>query len=113
MDIDDGTLCAAVARIQLGLFDADLGHGVFKQRVARKGEGKSGGFRTIVVLKVFQAAFFIHGFRKSDAANVSLGELVQLKKLSAVLLTLSAEDLALELSHGYLIEVNCDGEAVP
>jgi hypothetical protein len=31
-----------------GLFDADLGGGLFKKRIARQGQGKSGGFRTLV-----------------------------------------------------------------
>ena len=38
--------------------DADLGGGVFKQRVARKGEGKSGGLRTII-FKAGGHTFFV------------------------------------------------------
>lgn len=34
-----------------GLIDADLGSGVIKQRLARKGQGKSGGFRSIVLFR--------------------------------------------------------------
>jgi hypothetical protein len=32
--------------------DADLGGGVLKQRIAREGGGKSGGFRAIILFKV-------------------------------------------------------------
>lgn len=43
--IRDRALCEAVERIAEGLIDADLGGGVIKQRIARKGGGRSGGFR--------------------------------------------------------------------
>jgi len=42
--ITDAGLCAAIADASRGLIDADLGGGVVKQRVARQGGGKSGGF---------------------------------------------------------------------
>ena len=44
--IADASLRKAVADAEKGLIDADLGGGVIKQRVARDGAGKSGGFRT-------------------------------------------------------------------
>jgi hypothetical protein len=43
----DQELCEAVRRAERGLIDADLGGGVIKQRLAREGQGKSGGFRII------------------------------------------------------------------
>jgi len=42
------TLCAAVREMAAGLYYADLGGGLLKKRVARPGQGKSGGFRTLV-----------------------------------------------------------------
>ena len=41
--ISDGALCEAVSRVEKGLVDADLGGGVIKQRIARQGQGRSGG----------------------------------------------------------------------
>jgi hypothetical protein len=41
-------LCAAVREMADGLYDADLGGCLFKKRIARPGQGKSGGFRTLV-----------------------------------------------------------------
>ena len=49
--LEDAALCEAVRRARDGLIDADLGGGVIKQRIARKGGGRSGGFRTIVVFR--------------------------------------------------------------
>ena len=46
--ITDASLRQAIARAERGLIDADLGGGLIKQRVARKGQGRSGGYRVIV-----------------------------------------------------------------
>ena len=48
--ISDDMLCSAIDRATRGLIDADLGGGLIKQRVARKGQGMSGGFRTIIAI---------------------------------------------------------------
>jgi len=39
----DDRLCEAVERAESGLIDANLGGGLIKQRVARLGQGRSGG----------------------------------------------------------------------
>jgi len=41
--IDEERLSEAVDRAERGLVDADLGGGLIKQRVARKGQGRRGG----------------------------------------------------------------------
>lgn len=58
--ITDAVLCGAVDAASRGLIDADLGGGVIKQRIARHGEGKSGGFRTIILLRICERALFVH-----------------------------------------------------
>ena len=68
-------LLKAAADVAHGNADANLGGGVFKQRVARKGEGKSAGFRTILFCKAGRHIFFLYGFAKSERANVSPKEL--------------------------------------
>jgi hypothetical protein len=47
-----------------------LGGGVIKQRVARNGGGKSGGFRTLILFRIGSLAFFVHGFAKNEQANM-------------------------------------------
>ena len=87
------SLLRAAQAVAAGRHDADLGGGVFKQRVARDGGGKSGGFRTIILFRVGSHSFFAHGFGKNDKANVSDRELKVLKQLADVLLSLSEEQL--------------------
>ena len=106
----DAKLLQAAQDVAAGHYDADLGGGVFKQRVAREGGGKSGGFRTIILFRVGSHSFFAHGFAKSDKANVSAKELKALKRLADVLLGFSEEQLEAAQSAGELIEVQNDGD---
>jgi len=55
--IVDAELRDAISRADKGLIDADLGGGVIKQRLARRGQGRSGGFRSIVVFRRGDRAF--------------------------------------------------------
>jgi hypothetical protein len=64
--IPDKALLDAIERAEKGQINADLGGGVLKQRVARKGQGKTGGFRTIILYRAAERAFFVYAFAKSD-----------------------------------------------
>lgn len=103
-------LLEAARAVASGQWDADLGGGVFKQRIAREGAGKSGGFRTIIVFKAGGHSFFVHGFAKNEKANIAPKELKALKALAAVFLGLDAEALAKASAVGEIAEVRNDGE---
>jgi hypothetical protein len=105
----DAKLRRAAQDVAAGRYDADLGGGVFKQRVARQGGGKSGGFRTIVLYRVGSHSFFAHGFAKSEKPNVSANELKALKRLADLLIGFSEEQLDAAQAVGELIEVESDG----
>ena len=93
-----------------GLYDADLGGGLLKKRIARPGQGKSGGFRTLVATNKGDRWFFVYGFPKSQRGNIDTDEEEALKKLAAHLLSLSAQALDKAQVAGELKEVNCDEE---
>ena len=78
-------LLKAAKAVASGQWDADLGGGVFKQRIARDGGGKSGGFRTIILFKVGGHSFFVHGFAKNEKANLSKAQRNTLARVIAVL----------------------------
>jgi hypothetical protein len=63
--IDDRSLSEAINRAERGLIDADLGHGLIKQRVARPGEGRRGGFRTVIAYRIGERAVFLFALRKA------------------------------------------------
>lgn len=109
-NIHDGILCDAIHRAERGLVDADLGSGLLKQRVAREGEGKSGGFRTLIFFRLADRAVFAFGFAKNDRANLSSNETVMFKKAAKVVLALSQAEIDIELKAGRLTEVRCDDQ---
>ncbi len=92
------------------MIDADLGGGVIKQRIARRGAGKSGGFRILVLFTIRKLAIFVHGFAKNEMGNIEANELIALKKLARELLHYDSDDLARAVTAGALSEVKCDGE---
>src|SRR5580700_7102942 len=69
-----------------GDYDADLGGGVFKFRLARLGEGTRGGARAIVAMKAGRRIVMILGFEKKDQANIRTNELRAFRKASRIYL---------------------------
>jgi hypothetical protein len=109
-NLGNEALLEAAKAVASGRWDADLGGGVFKQRIAREGSGKSGGFRTIILFKVGGHSFFVHGFAKSAKPNVTSKELRALKALASTFLGLDAEALEKASAAGEIAEVTNDGE---
>ena len=103
--IADGALLEAVARAEVGQIDADLGGGVIKQRVARPGEGKSGGYRTIILFRHGDRAVFIYGFAKSARENIRVDEEKEFKEAARHVLALTQEQLAGLVKQGDFVEV--------
>jgi hypothetical protein len=110
--IGDAALCEAVLRARRGLVDADLGGGVIKQRVGRKGGGRSGGFRTIVLFRRGELAFFVYGFTKSGRENLRRDELAAYRLLADEYLSLDAAGIEAARATGAIIEVTCDDQTI-
>jgi hypothetical protein len=109
-DLDDLSLCRAIDEMLAGLYDADLGGGLFKKRIARPGQGKRSGFRTLIATNRGDSWFFVFGFPKNERSNIDKDEEVALKKLASELLLLTLDNLETAKSEDELIEVNCDAE---
>jgi hypothetical protein len=104
------SLCAAVREMAAGLYEADLGGGLLKKRIARPGQGKSGGFRTLVATNKGSRWVFVFGFPKNERSNIDKDEEEALKKLAAHLLSLTAPAIVKAQRDGELMEVNCDAK---
>jgi len=104
-NLDDSSLLQAVFEIERGLVDADLGSGIVKKRVARKGEGKRGGYRMLIAMRARHRAVFLFGFAKNERDNIDSKQLATLQETAGFWLT--AEDRGLEqaIEDGNLIEV--------
>ncbi len=107
--IDIDSLCLAVQRADAGQVDADLGGGVIKQRIARSNEGKSGGYRSIILYRSETLAFFVYGYAKNERDNITADELKAFKKLAKTVLSFDTEQLEASITAGVFIEVACDG----
>jgi hypothetical protein len=108
--ISDASLGEAVRRAERGLVDADLGGGVIKQRVARPGQGRSGGYRVLIAYRPKVRAVFVFGFAKSARDNVDEDELATLRDIAKGWLEADARGLARALADGLIQEVRYDEE---
>jgi len=106
--LGNSALCESIADAERGLIDADLGGGVIKQRIARPGQGKSGGFRALILYKQSKRAIFVYGFAKNERANITRDELEALKELADQVLAYDERAIAQAITGGTLIEVICD-----
>ncbi|MEO8768302.1 MAG: type II toxin-antitoxin system RelE/ParE family toxin [Nitrosospira sp.] len=103
-------LSATVREMTAGLYDADLGGGLLKKRIARTGQGKSGGFRTLVATNKGNRWVFMYGFPKNERSNIDKDEEEALKKLAAHLLSFTAQAFDNAQRAGELMEMDCDAE---
>ena len=102
--IDDASLVAAVENAIRGLVDADLGGHIIKQRVARPGQGKRGGFRMLVGIRP-DRAIFLFGFAKNERENIDDDQLRTLRDIVASWFAADEMKIAQALKVGLLIEV--------
>ncbi len=109
--ITDMKLCLAVADAERGSIDADYGGGVIKQRIARQNEGKSGGYRSIILFRRGARAFFVYAFAKNEQANIDETDERDFKQLAGKLLRASEQDLNKLLERGEILEVNCNEQS--
>jgi hypothetical protein len=106
--IADAALREAVARAEKGQIDADLGGEVIKQRIARSGQGRSRGYRTIILFRRGVKAFFVYGFSKSQRANINDDEEQQFKEAAKIVLSLTENALAARLKEGDFVEAKSE-----
>jgi len=104
--IADRTLAKAVKSAEQGLIDADLGGGLIKQRVARLGQGKSGGYRTVIAYRRGDRAVFLFGFAKNEQANLDDRELAEWRRVGRGYLGLDDDGLKAATAAETLIEVS-------
>lgn len=111
--INDAVLLNAVARAEAGQVDAELGGGVIKQRIARPGHGKSGGYRTIIFFRRSELAVFAYGFAKSERENITRDEEKQFKEAARHVLRLTEKQIAELIKNSDFVEVKGHGQEIP
>jgi len=104
-DLTDEVLQAAVNEMTDGLIDARLSDRLFKKRIAASGQGKRGGFRTIVGAVIGERYFFLYVFKKNQRSNITNRERLALDELAKELLALPDDILLDLLEQGELIKI--------
>jgi hypothetical protein len=108
--IADAGLREAIARAERGLIDADLGGGLIKQRVARQGRGRSGGYRALIAYRLGRRALYIFGLAKNDRENFTENELEAARAIGKIWIPAPDEQIAHGVQDGQLIEVQYEKE---
>jgi hypothetical protein len=103
--ITDNELKEVVKQLENGQFYADLGGGVYKMELARKGEGKHGSYRSIVIFKSEFRSFFMYCFPKSKRDNISDKELKVFKGKAKDNLSFTDEEISQLLRNETFIEI--------
>lgn len=103
--IENALLVEAIKRAEMGLIDADLGGGLIKQRVARSGQGRSGGYRTVIAIRLGERAFILYAFAKNERENISSEVLSELKDIGKALLSADEAGLREILRIGEIEEI--------
>lgn len=103
--IADANLREAISRAGRGLVDADLGGNVIKQRVARAGQGRSGGYRVLIAVRAAHRAVCLFGFAKNERENIGTHELTTLKEIATAWLKADTATIERAIAEGLLVEV--------
>lgn len=103
--IDDTSLYKVIERAESGIIDADLGCNLIKLRIPRIGQGKSGGYRTIVAYKRHNIAIFLFGYAKNERENIEDDELESLKEIANAWLKCKEQEINRSLENGTLKEL--------
>ena len=107
--LTDLYVCQAVAEMNTGLSDANLGAGLFKKkRIAMPGQGKRGSWRALLGFQAGKKAFFLYLFPKNSRDNIEGDETKALKRLARYYLTLKPSEIKTALQCGELEEVSCN-----
>ena len=106
--LSNTALLKAIAGMERGLVDADLGGNVYKKRVALPGRGKSGSTRTLIATNREDLWIFMYGFEKNERENITQAELAYLQGIAQIFLTYSSDELQLAIAKGEFLEVHHD-----
>jgi len=103
--VSDSMLIKALAELEKGLFDANLGSGLYKKRIARAGYGKSRGYRVLLAFRNEDKVIFIFGFAKNEISNIDDETKEAFQRLAQYYLSLNDDELKIVINDGDLIEV--------
>ncbi|WP_149536750.1 type II toxin-antitoxin system RelE/ParE family toxin [Siccirubricoccus phaeus] len=114
--LGDSVFCEVageVLRGELGVGEANLGGGLFKERVGRANKGKSDGYRMIVGYRTpnSERVLFAYGFPKSVASTLTPAGRKALTIVARDFIAADDKKVLALLKDGKVKEVKCDDGA--
>jgi hypothetical protein len=107
--LTEDQLCAAAQEILAGQYEANLGAGVCKKRIALSGQGKRSSTRTLVAKNSPHGIFFMAGRSKNDPGNdFSESAVVQVHLIAKDLQAATSKQIQEAIQDGYIEEI-CHG----
>lgn len=106
----DALLCAAAREIEQGMYEADLGQGVCKKRIAVPGQGKRGATRTLVAKQHVAAIIFLVGREKNEPGADFPDAVVEAAKIVAAGLDAQPVERLAELAADGRLKEICNAE---
>lgn len=103
--LTDAALKKAIKEIENGLYEVNLGSGLYKKRVALPGKGKSSGYRTLLAFKKGKNAFFVYGFAKGVRANIDEREEKLYRQIAKDFLMMDEDEIQAMIKKSKLYEV--------
>jgi hypothetical protein len=103
--LTDKLLKKAIDEMEKGLYEGNLGSGLYKKRVALPGKGKSGSYRTLVAFRKGKVAFFVYGFAKNDRDNINKKEEKIFRQLAKDFLDMGGVAIKKMIENNKLFEV--------
>ena len=104
-NISDASLYEAVRRAEKGNVDVDHHGGVISQRIAREGQGTRKGYRTVILLKQGDKAFYVHGYERKNQNRIEKKQLMRYKEMAKHILNQNDEELNIDIQNGEIIKV--------
>lgn len=95
----------AISEIEKGLYEANLGSGLYKKRVASLGRGKRESHRTFVAFRREKTAFFVYGFAKNERDNIDEREEKIYRQLAKNFLDMDEDTIKKMIIENKLFEV--------
>ena len=86
-------------------FSVSLGAGLYKIRIKRKHQGKSKGYRTLLIFKKDRLLLYVYGFSKNERDNIEPDELKLFKKLSKDILLMGDTEIHHQMKNGAFINL--------
>ena len=103
--INDDSLYKAIRQAEKGNIDKKIRDDIIVQRVAREGQGKRRGYRTVILFKQGDKAFFLKGYERKKQDGINEKDVQYYKNLADDISQLNKIELQTAIKKGTIKKV--------